>query len=135
AEAHRDAVLAQERAAADAAREAREKHAAAAARAGGDGVSVLEERLAAAETALAAATEAGRQHDLLAVERAQLAELDAEAEAARVAFGDALNEARTRVAALAAGIGESRAAVDAARGTHVSVAERVAEATRLRDAA
>lgn len=135
AEARRDDAIARERVAADAARGARERHADAAARAGGDGVATLEEQLAAAETQHAAATEAVTRRDALAAQRAQLAVLDAEAEAARTALADTLNEARLRVSALTAGIGESRAAVDDARGPYASVAERVAEVTVLRDTA
>lgn len=135
AETRRDDATARERIAADAARVARERHAEAAARAGGDGIAALEEQLAAAEAQHAAATEAVTRRDALAVERAQLAALDAEAEAARSALAEALNDARVRLSALGAGIEESRAAVDDARGSYASVAERVADVTALRDAA
>lgn len=135
AEARRDDAIARERVAADAARGARERHAAAAARAGGDGVAALEEQLAAAEAQHAAATEAVTRRDALAAQRAQLAALDAEAEAARTALADTLNDARMRMSALTAGIEESRAAVDEARGPYASVAERVAEVVVLRDTA
>lgn len=135
AESGRDAAIAHERVAADAARAARERHAAVAARSGGDGVTALEEQLAAADAHLGVATDAVARRDALAAQRDQLAALDADAEAARAALVDALNGQRTRIAALSAGIADSRAAVAEARGSFASVAERLAEVTALRDTA
>lgn len=78
---------------------------------------------------------AAERRDTLARRHAELAALDAEAEASRSALSDLLGEARTRVAALSAIVDAARSVVDAARGDHASVADRVAATTALRDAA
>ncbi|WP_194396474.1 AAA family ATPase [Microbacterium atlanticum] len=135
AEAARDAALARERTAAEAARAARERHGDAAARAGGEGADALREALREAADQLAAADAAAERRDELATQHAQLAALDADAEASRAALADLLTTARTRSAGLAATVEGIRAAVDAARGHHPSVADRVAQARRVRDAA
>ena len=75
------------------------------------------------------------RRDALAARRAELAALDAEAEASRADLVDRLATARTRIAALTATIDAARRAVDAARGGYATVAERVAQATAVRDAA
>ena len=135
AESARDAAAAAEREAAEAARTARERHAAATARAGGDAVDTLQTRLAAAAAEVAAAEQAAVRRDAVASQRAQLAALDAEAEASRAALLDALTGARTRVAALTATIDAAVAVLDEARGTYDTVAARVADTTAVRDAA
>ncbi|MGU3646804.1 SbcC/MukB-like Walker B domain-containing protein, partial [Microbacterium sp. C23T] len=113
---------------------ARERHGAAAARAGGEGVEALREQLAAASTDLAAAERAVERRDALAARRTELAALDLEAEASRASLSERLAEARTRIAALDERVAAAREAVDAARGEHASVADRVAHATSIRDA-
>ncbi|KAF2417871.1 SMC family ATPase [Microbacterium sp. B35-30] len=135
AEAERDTTAARERTAADVAKAARERHADAAARAGGQPVEALRAQLATAADELAAAERAVGRRDALAARHAELAALDAEAEASRADLVDLLAAARTRIAALTASVDGARRAVDAARGDHASVAERVAQATAVRDAA
>ncbi|MDF2555426.1 MAG: ATPase, partial [Microbacterium sp.] len=135
AEAERDTTAARERIAADAAKAARERHAEAAARAGGQPAEALRAQLATAAEELAAAEHAVGRRDALAARRAELAALDAEAETSRADLVDRLAAARTRIAALTSTVDAARRAVEAARGDHASVAERVAQATAVRDAA
>ncbi|GAA5202581.1 SMC family ATPase [Microbacterium jejuense] len=135
AEAARDAASVAERGASDASRTARESHAAAAARAGGETVDTLRTHLVDAAGDVAAAEQAVLRRDAVAMQRAQLAELDAEAEASRALLAEALAAARTRVAALAVTIEAARRAVDEARGPFETVSERVANGTAVRDAA
>jgi exonuclease SbcC len=135
AEVERDAAARDERRAADAAKAARERHAEAAARAGGQGVEVLRTQLAVATEELTDAERAVARRDALAARHAELAALDAEAEASRTGLVELLIAARTRIAALTATVDAARQAVDAARGEHASVAERVTHVTALRDAA
>ncbi|MFD4960341.1 AAA family ATPase [Microbacterium sp. NPDC058389] len=135
AEASRDAAATAERAASDAARAARDRHADATARAGGETVATLQNRLAATAAEVAAAEQAAVRRDTVASQRAQLAALDAEAEASRTGLLEALGAARTRVAALTATIEAAGAVLAEARGTHDTVAARVAHATAVRDAA
>lgn len=135
AERERDAALARERTASEAARTARERHGEAAARAGGEGAEVLRDALRGAADELAAAERAVQRRDEVLTQHEQLAALDAEAEASRTALTDLLAAARTRAAALAATVEATRRAVDDARGDHASVVDRVAEARRVRDAA
>ncbi|MDR7183357.1 exonuclease SbcC [Microbacterium trichothecenolyticum] len=134
AETERDAAAAHERTAADAAKAARERHGAAAARAGGEGVEALREQLTAATADLAAAERAVERRDALAARRTEMAALDLEAEASRASLTERLAEARTRTAALEERVAAAREVVDAARGEHASVADRVAHATSMRDA-
>jgi len=135
AEAARDAAATAERAASDAARIARERHAAAAGRAGGEGVDALQRRLADADAEVEAARRARAHRDTLASQRAQLVALAAEAEESRATLAESLTGARARVAALTATVEAESAAVDDARGTYDTVAARVAHATSVRDAA
>lgn len=135
AEVERDAAARDERRAANAAKAARERHAEAAARAGGQGVEVLRTQLAVATEELTDAERAVARRDALAARHAELAALDAEAEASRTGLVELLIAARTRIAALTATVDAARQAVDAARGEHASVAERVTHVTALRDAA
>ncbi|MBW9121320.1 AAA family ATPase [Microbacterium trichothecenolyticum] len=134
AEARRDAASRHERAASDEAKSARERHAAAAARSGGESAGLLREQLAAAAADLAAAERAVERRDALAARRTGLAALDLEAETSRAALAEQLAGARTRIAALQERVTAARAAVEAARGEHASVADRVAHATSIRDA-
>ncbi|WP_341997018.1 SMC family ATPase [Microbacterium sp. LWH7-1.2] len=134
AQAQRDAASHHERAASDAAKRARERHAEVAARAGGEGVEPLREQLAAAASDLAAAERAAERRDALAARRTGLAALDLEAEASRATLTEQLADARTRIAALQERVAAAREAVEAARGEHPSVADRVAHATAVRDA-
>ena len=130
-----DATARDARTAGDAANAVRERHAEAAARAGGQDVTALRTQLAAAAEELADAEGAVGRRDALAARHAELAALDAEAEASRSGLVELLADARTRIAALAATVDTARQAVDAARGEHPSVAERVAHVTAVRDAA
>jgi exonuclease SbcC len=135
AEIDRDATVRAERIAADTAKAARERHADAVARAGGDSAETLRAQLDAAVHELAAAGNAAEKRDALAAQHAELAALDAEARASREVFAELLGDGRTRVAALSAVVDGARLAVDAARGNHATVADRVAVATATRDAA
>nr|WP_206687491.1 SMC family ATPase [Microbacterium yannicii] len=130
-----DATARDARTAGDAASAVRERHAEAAARAGGQDVTALRTQLAAAAEELADAEGAVGRRDALAARHAELAALDAEAEASRSGLVELLADARTRIAALAATVDAAHQAVDAARGEHPSVAERVAHVTAVRDAA
>ncbi|MBW9092245.1 SMC family ATPase [Microbacterium jejuense] len=135
AEAARDRAAAAERTASDVARSARERHAEATARAGGESVEALRDRLEAAVVEVAAAEQAGARRDTLASQLAELAALDAEAEASRAVLLEALAAARTQVEVLTATIEATQAVVDEARGGYETVAARVAQATASRDAA
>ncbi|WP_106814903.1 AAA family ATPase [Microbacterium timonense] len=135
AEAARDAASRRERTAADAARAARERHAEAAARAGGESAQTLSARHEAATQELRTAEEAVQRREALALRHAELAALDAEAEAARTALAEQLADARTTIAGLAATVEAARGVVAQARGDFASVAERVAVVTSVRDAA
>jgi exonuclease SbcC len=135
AEAQRDVTAVEERVASETAKSARERHAQAAARAGGETAEALRTQLATAADELAAAEQAVAHRDELGAQRAALAALDAEAEATRAALVEQLGAMRTRVAALTATVEAARRAVDTARGDHASVAARVAQVTKIRDAA
>lgn len=135
AERERDTAAQRERSASEAAKAARERHAEAAARAGGHSVEALQEQLSTAAEELAAAERAVQLRDGLAAQRTELGALDADAEASRAGLAELLADARTRIAALTATIDVARAAVDGARGEYASVAERVAHVTAIRDAA
>ncbi|MFE5408402.1 AAA family ATPase [Microbacterium sp. NPDC056569] len=134
AETQRDAAVQRERVASDAAKNARERHGAAAARAGGEDVETIREQLAAAVTELATAETAVERRDALSARRTGLAALDLEAEASRATLAEQLVDARTRIAGLEERVAAARSAVEAARGAHASVAERVAQVTAVRDA-
>lgn len=134
AEGARDAAALHERAAADAAKGARDRHADAAARAGGEGPESLRALLAEAATDLEAAERAVRRRDTLTTQRAELAALDVEAEASRTSLVERLAAARTAMATLQERVTAARDAVAAARGDHASVADRVAHTTAIRDA-
>ena len=135
AETVRDVAVIAERTASEAARTARERHADATARAGGESVEALRVRLGSVAGEVAAAEQAIVRRDAVASQRAQLAALDAEAEASRAVLLDELAAARTRVAALAATIQATDAVLDEARGAYETVAARVAHTTAVRDAA
>ncbi|WP_203580147.1 AAA family ATPase [Microbacterium hibisci] len=135
AETARDAAARTERSASDAAKTARERHALAAARAGGETVESLRDSLAVAADELAAAQRAGVRRDGLVERRTALVALDAEAEASRAALGERADAARSRIAALTATVDAATRVVIAARGGFASVAERVAHVTSVRDAA
>ncbi|MCR2783688.1 MULTISPECIES: SMC family ATPase [unclassified Microbacterium] len=135
AEADRDAALAAERVAAETARSARDAHAQAAARAGGEPLEALETQLAAAADALTAAEAAQREAEQLDSRLRELDDLDAASHAARTACDADLGTARESFAALEATLTDTRQAVAAARGDYPTVAERIAVATTRRDAA
>jgi exonuclease SbcC len=135
AENARDAAAERERRAAEAARTTRERHSEVAARAGGEGVTALQEQLAVAEARRSDAEAALVRRDALDAERRELLALDADAEAARGALAESLDTARTHSATLAGTVEAARETVAAARGDYSSVAERVSVVSRLRDAA
>ena len=135
AERARDRAAADEVEATDAARVAREAHAAASARAGGGSVDLLTAERDGAAAAVDAAEQAVSTRDRLLAEHADLIAMDAAAGAEREALSGALAATREAVAAKTADAETARATVVAARGEFGSVAERIAAATRLRDAA
>ncbi|WP_307487249.1 AAA family ATPase [Microbacterium trichothecenolyticum] len=124
AENRKNAAIDADRLASDAARIARDDHALAAARAGGETVETLTERLAAAEAALETATAEAAERDDLHAERLRVVETDA-AVARRIdALTAELANARQE-AALARQRGDAlRADVVAARGDFETVAAR-----------
>ncbi|WP_460775931.1 AAA family ATPase [Microbacterium sp. GXF7504] len=135
AEAERDAAAAAEREAADAARQARDALAAAQARAGGRTVADLDADLAAAAEALQAADDAATERERLLSARADLvAQQDVVADSlTRLAVRQA--DAREREATARERLAAATTAVTEARGTHDTVADRIAAGTRVRDAA
>jgi exonuclease SbcC len=135
AEARRDRAAETAAAAGDAARVARTSLADANARAGGQDVAALEPLVAAAEEELRAVEAAAAE--VVARER-QRDELDALAAAARTErdrLAAQVAEDRDRVTASSTTVAALRAQLDEARGTHDSVASRVAEAVALRERA
>ncbi|SBS71616.1 SMC family ATPase [uncultured Microbacterium sp.] len=135
AEATRDAAAEAARTTGEAAKSARDRLADATARAGGADADDLGARLAATEAEVRDAADADTRVGRLDVQLAELAQLD---EAARTARGtlDALHaDGTAAVAGLRAAAAALRADVRAARGTHDTVAERVAEARARRDLA
>lgn len=133
AESARDAAATAERSASDAARAARAAHAAAAQRAGGASVTELDESLAAAHAAVAAAERALTQHDALIGQREELIALQAAADAERAALAQAISGAREAAAAARVRAADLRRDVAAACGVFASVIERVADLTRRRE--
>ncbi|MCR2810861.1 MULTISPECIES: SMC family ATPase [unclassified Microbacterium] len=132
AEELKDAASDAERAAAEHARRARAAYADAAARAGGADVAFLAESRATAQQALRAAEAAASDRDRLAAQRRQLVETDGEAAAEREGLASDLAAARESLAALREQTESARRAVDAARGSFATVAERIAHATSRR---
>jgi len=135
AEAQKDHAADAERSASGRARLARDAHAAALARAGGESVETLETAMTAAEVALVAAADSARSRDRLQAERDELHATDKAAATEREALAAELVEAQTALARHEAQAAGARATVDAARGDFASVSARIAEATRLRSLA
>ncbi|MFT4136579.1 AAA family ATPase [Microbacterium sp.] len=135
AEAARDRAVDAERRAAETSRAVRERHAEAAARAGGREVAVLETELAGAVEARRAAEQAASERDELTARLAELATLDENARVLREDVAARLSDARETAAALAATVSAAGAEVAAARGPYETVAARIAAATAVRDAA
>lgn len=135
AERARDRAAADEIEATDVARAAREAHAAASARAGGGSVELLTAERDGAAAAVDAAEQAVATRDRLVAEHAELVAMDAAAAAERDRLASALAATREAVAAKTADAETARATVGAACGEFDSVAERIAAATLLRDAA
>nr|WP_208382345.1 AAA family ATPase [Microbacterium ulmi] len=132
------AVKAADRAVADAserAREARSAHQTAAARAGGVELEQLETLHAEAEARARAAVEAADAISRLKRELAELRAADAAAAAEKDALTSQLAEALQEHAARAQESTAAHEAVDAARGSHAAVADRVAEARARRERA
>jgi exonuclease SbcC len=113
---------------ADEARAARAGHAAAAARAGGVAVDAAERAVGDAEAEVAGVADAVATRDRLLARLDDLAVLEAEAVAERERLAAHLASRRERVAALEAELREKRRIVAAARSDFSSVAERVAAA-------
>ena len=135
AEHERDAAAAAESAAGDALRDAREAHAGAAARAGGESPETLEESRSQCEAAVSAARAAVARSSLLAAQRQDLLDADAAVLAERERMTAGLAEVRLSIAAVAADVASLQRTVDAARGEFPTVAERIAQATQRRDRA
>ncbi|MDF2991031.1 MAG: ATPase [Microbacterium sp.] len=127
AEERKDAAVEQDRLASDAARVARDEHALAAARAGGESVADLTARLTDAEEALTAARADEEEHARVHDERTRAADLDV-AIAARIESLTADLAAHRQDAALARQRAEAlRDDVAAARGDFPTVAARQAD--------
>ncbi len=135
AERHRDLAVAAERAAGDEARSARDAHAEAAARAGGQRADVLDESLRTVESELRQAETAAAEAVEIERRRAELDELAAAAKVERDRLAAELLVESEDVAARRTTVAALRAEVDAARGDHSSVADRLAEATQQRERA
>ncbi len=135
AEAEKTAATDAERIASDSAREAREAHAAVAARAGGEPVERLTALVAAEREKVAAAEEARTHRDRLAGDRATLLAAQAADAEGQDELARRLADARRDADAAAAQASAARAAVDAARGDFETVAVRIADTTGLRDLA
>ncbi|WP_159501535.1 AAA family ATPase [Microbacterium sp. 18062] len=132
AERAREEAVAAERRAGDEARARRAEHAGLVARAGGDGLDVLEAQAAAADEAVAEAESAERERVGLLARRSALVDLDEAAAREReslVAEVAATRESAARAAVTAETL---RTTVVAARGAYESVADRVRETTERR---
>ncbi|MBU4465419.1 MAG: SMC family ATPase, partial [Actinobacteria bacterium] len=132
AEAQRELAAEGEREAAVRARAARDAHAAAAVRAGGDPTDHLEEAHARAQSAVDAAVSAATRRDALAEQRSQLVAFDTASAAERADLVASLASAREKVAVTTTTVDALAAAVTAARGEFDTVAARIADATRIR---
>ncbi|QIG39699.1 SMC family ATPase [Microbacterium sp. 4R-513] len=135
AERTRDVAAAAESEAAEAARVAREAHAGAAARAGGDSVEVLQDAHITAKAAHASAREAVDRRDRLTIQRQDLLDADAAVAEERTRLAAELEAVRIAIAGAEADVRTARRAVAKARGDHASVAERISALTIRRDAA
>lgn len=135
AEAERDAAADAARIAGEVARAARDRLADATARAGGGDAAELAGLLTATETEVRDAEEADARVRRLDAQLTELDELDAAARATRDALDALQGEAQADVAGRRATAAALRADVEAARGSHDTVAERVAEARARRDLA
>ncbi|MFT3797256.1 AAA family ATPase [Microbacterium sp.] len=135
AEAARDTATETERTAGDAARAAQQRLGAARERAGGRSADELDGLRTGLDRDLAAADAAATEAQRLRTRRDELDRLGAAADAERAAQTTLLAGLREQHAACAADAARLRGAVDAARGDHGSVAERVAAVTADRDRA
>ncbi|MCD2170519.1 SMC family ATPase [Microbacterium sp. JC 701] len=124
AEDRKNTAAAADRLAADAARIARDEHALASARAGGDDVQTLSARLDDAEAALAAAEADVVERDVVQTERRRCADLDREIAARIETLVDELATVRQEAALLAHRVDVVSAAVGEARGEFASVSAR-----------
>ena len=135
AEELRDREAAAERRAGTVARDIRDALTAATARAAGGEVDDLTARLAAAEAEVQAAAAAAGAVTSLQARRAELDELAALAAGERERLAAGVVADTQRVVAEGARLDALRAQVDAARGDHASVAERIAAGRARRDLA
>jgi exonuclease SbcC len=135
ADAVKNAAADAERAAADAARSARDAQAAQVALAGGESAERLAAAAAAAEDALAEAERAAVERDRLDAELDRLTAARTADAQARTALAEALAAVRGEIGIAETKATAARTAVDAARGEHETVAERIADTTRRRTAA
>ncbi|CAN7399257.1 SMC family ATPase [Microbacterium sp. LjRoot45] len=135
AEEARDRAAEHARRVGEAAREARDALTEALARAGGDDLDSLDAALTDLRGRLAAAEAAQDAVATLERQRAELDDLATTAAAERDALRERVEEEARLLAAERATLHAQCAQVEAARGGHASVAERVAEATARRDRA
>lgn len=135
AEALRDREAEAERRAGAVARELRDALSAVAARAAGGEPGDLAARLEEAEAEVTAAAAAERAVVSLEAQRAELDELAALAAKERESLAARVSTDTQRVAAERATLAALRAQVDAARGDHASVADRIAAGRARRDLA
>ena len=132
AERDRDAAAREESGAAAHAKDARDAHSSAVARAGGESVEALESAAAVAEAAVVAATHAAALRDRLGAEREGLILAEAEARQERERLVADLAALRERLAGLTADAEAARRTVDEARAGFASVSERVAHSRARR---
>lgn len=135
AEAARDAAAAAARTASETARSARDRLADGVTRAGGRTTEQARADLAAAEAAVDAALAAQADADRASTELADLDTLAADARTEAAALRERLAALRETQAVDSATIASARLEVDATRGEHATVADRLAADTRRRDAA
>ncbi|MFF7684202.1 AAA family ATPase [Microbacterium sp. NPDC007973] len=133
AEERKNLAAEEDRLASDAARVARDAHALAAARAGGEDVQTLTARLATSEEEVAQATADAEEHERVRLERAAAAELGEKISRRLDEVGDELAEARQELALARQRAEDLRRVVADARGSFDSVAARQRDLRARRD--
>ncbi|MBT9607544.1 SMC family ATPase [Microbacterium sp.] len=134
AEECKNAAAEQDRLASDASRVARDAHALAAARAGGESVAALRERRSVIDAALARAEADAAEHDRLLVERAAALERDTADAAESDRLARELADARQELALSLQRVEALRVEVTEARGAFATVRERRHDVATRRDA-
>lgn len=134
AEERKNLAAEEDRLASDAARVARDAHALAAARAGGEDVETLATRLTVAEQAVAQATADAQEHERVRLERAAAADLAEKISRRLDEVGDELAESRQELALARQRADDLQRVVADARGSFDTVAARQRDLRARRDA-